>query len=118
MTFRLEGDLTKRLDQFGPHAKRSMVAAAGYTATQAESFMRSQAPWTDRTGAARNGLRSQVVVSSNKVAIVLYHSVAYGPYLEVRWGGKYGILLDTVAAAGPLFVETIGRLMFDEGGAT
>lgn len=112
--FRLEGDLTTRLNQFGPRIKRGMVAAAKYTAVQAESFMKSEAPWTDRTSAARNGLGTEVIVSTNKVAIVLYQSVEYGPFLEVRWGGKFAIIEPTMAAVGPLFVEALRRLAFDE----
>jgi hypothetical protein len=113
MSFHFEGNLTARLNQFGPKVKHAMVAAAGYTATHAESYMKDQAPWTDRTGAARNGLGTKVVVETNKVAIVLYHSVPYGVYLETRWDGKYAIIESTMAAAGPLFVETIGRLAFE-----
>lgn len=109
-----EGDLTARINNMGPKVKRGMVAAANYVAPQAEAFMKSEAPWTDRTGAARNGLGAQVEVSGNKVAIILYHSVPYGVFLEVRWGGKYAIIEKTMAAAGPLFVEAIGRLIFDD----
>ena len=112
--FRLEGDLTARLNQMGPKIKRAMVASAGLSATQAESFMRSEAPWTDRTGLARAGLRAQVMVSTNKVALVMYHSVPYGVFLEVRWGGKYGIIPATMAAVGPFWVQALSRIMWDE----
>lgn len=109
-----EGDLTARVNQMGPKIKRGMVAAANYVAPQAEAFMKENAPWTDRTGAARNGLGAQVEVSTNKVAIILYHTVPYGVFLEVRWGGKYAIIEPTMAAAGPLFVEALGRLVFND----
>jgi hypothetical protein len=113
-SFHFEGDLTARINTIGPKVKRAMVAAAGYTATAAEQYMKDNAPWTDRTGAARNGLGSQVVVNRNFVSVVLYHSVPYGPFLELRWDGKYAIIEPTMAAAGPLFVEMIGRLAFKE----
>jgi hypothetical protein len=112
--FHWEGDLQAKLNQFGPKIKRNMVAAAKYTAGQAESYMKSEAPWTDRSGAARNGLGTEVVVSTNKVAIVLYQSVEYGPFLEVRWGGKYAIIEPTMAAAGPIFLEALARMIFDD----
>lgn len=114
MTFRLEGNLSSNLQQMGPRIKRAMVASAQYVAPQAESFMKSQAPWTDRSGAARNGLRADVVVATNKVAIVLFHSVPYGVWLEIRFGGKWGIIPATMAAAGPLWVEAFARLAFDD----
>lgn len=112
--FRLEGDLTRRLNQVGPSVKRAMVASANYAATQSESYMRENAPWTDRTGAARNGLRADVQVSTNKVALILYHSVAYGVFLEVRWGGKYAILQPTMEVAGGIWMEALGKMIFDE----
>lgn len=113
--FRLEGNLEAKLNQFGPKVKRGMVAAANYTAMEAQAYMKANAPWTDRTSAARNGLGTQVQVSANKVAIVLYHSVPYGVFLELRWGGRYAIIEPTMAAVGPLFVESIQRLAFDGG---
>lgn len=114
MTFRIEGDMTARLDEFDPKVRRGILAAAHFTAPLAESFMKSQAPWTDRTGAARNGLGTKVEASGDRVAIILFHSVPYGVYLETRWGGKYAIIEPAMAATGPLFIEAIQRLVFDE----
>jgi hypothetical protein len=114
MSIKWEGDLTANLNQMGPKVKRGMVAAANYVAPMAESYMKTNALWTDRTGAARNGLRAETQISTNKVAIIMYHSVPYGVFLEVRWGGKYAIIEKTMAYAAPLFVETMGRMIFDE----
>lgn len=94
------------------HMTKSVIAAANFIAPKAEAHMRQNAPWTDRTSAARNGLRAQVQVSTNKVAIVLYHSVDYGIWLEVRWGGKYAIVRPTVDVMAPEFVLMIGKLAF------
>lgn len=113
-SFRLEGNLQANLAGMKDKHKQAMVLSARYVATQSESFMRSNAPWTDRTGNARSGLRAKVVSSGDKVAIVLHHSVPYGPYLEVRFGGKYGIIPAAMAAAGPLWVEVLGRMLFDD----
>lgn len=112
--FRLTGDLQANLAKEPMRQKMAIVAAANYAAPQIQAYMQSEAVWTDRTGNARNGLRSKVYVANNKVSIVLYHSVPYGPYLEVRWGGKYGIILDAMAAGGPLFLTAIQRLLFEE----
>jgi hypothetical protein len=110
--FRWEGTLEGNLADMEQKHKRAMVAGANYAATQIQSFMRSEANWTDRSGNARSGLKTKVVVRSKTVAIVLYHSVPYGIWLEVRWGGKYAIIKKGMAAGGPLFMETVGRLMF------
>jgi hypothetical protein len=110
--FRLEGDLVGNLRNFNQKAERAMVAGANYAATRIQSFMKVNAPWTDRTGNARDGLKTQVEVGHNRVGIVLFHSVPYGPYLEVRFGGKYGIIPDALAYGGPLYVQAVGRLLF------
>ena len=114
MSIKWSGDLTAKINQFGPHVKRAMVAAANYTAPQIEAYMKANASWTDRTGAARNGLGARVESNTNSVAIVLFHSVPYGVWLEVRWGGKYAIIPAGMAMGGPVLAQTIARLAFDE----
>lgn len=110
--FRLTGNLVHNLNTMDAKNKAAVVAAANYVAPEAQSYMKSNAPWTDRTGNARNGLSTKVVVSAKSVAIVLYHKVPYGVYLETRWNGKWGIIRDTMAAVGPRFVEVVGRMLF------
>lgn len=110
--FKLEGDLQAKLGQIGPAHKRDMVSAAKHVAPQALEYMKTNAPWTDRTTNARDGLQSEVVISTNRVAIVLYHTMPYGVFLETRWGGKFGIIRDTVQIFAPKYVETVGKLMF------
>jgi hypothetical protein len=116
MGIRWEGDLTEqRFQQIGPNIKRAMVAAANRTAPQAESWMRSNASWVDRTGNARNGLQAQVQVSTNSVAIVLNHSVPYGIWLEVRWSGRYAIIGPAIQEFAPKFVGLVAQLAFKRG---
>jgi hypothetical protein len=59
----------------------------------AESKMRNGAPWTDRTGNARNGLmakhESKPMVEH---VMTLYHTMPYGFWLEVRWSGRFAII--------------------------
>lgn len=113
MGVRWTGDVTGELRTLDMRAKRGLVAAANYVAPKLEAHMKNNATWTDRTGAARNGLGAQVVYGGNKVAIVLFHSVSYGVYLETRWGGKYSIIRPTLSVGGPMFAETYKRLVFD-----
>jgi hypothetical protein len=111
--FRWEGDLTEqRIQQIGPTIKRAMVAAAGKTAPQAESWMKTNARWTDRTGNARNGLTARSVISTNSVKVVLSHSVPYGIWLEVRWDGKYAIIEPAIREWAPRMMDLVARLAF------
>jgi hypothetical protein len=110
MSIRWEGKVEANLKTLGLKNKRAMVAAANYVAPKLEAHMRNNASWTDRTGAARAGLGAQVVTSTNRVAIVMFHSVSYGVYLETRWGGKYAIIRPTMPMGGQMFAETFKRL--------
>lgn len=111
-----EGDLTEeRIMQVGPSTKRAMVAAANRIAPQSEAWMRSKAPWNDQTGNARNGLRSQVQVSTNSVAIILSHSVPYGIWLEVRWSGRYAVIGPAIQEWAPRYVGMVAQLAFRKG---
>ena len=46
------------------------------------SYMKSNAPWNDRTGAARAGLSSNVNLSGHSTTLSAFHTVPYGGYLE------------------------------------
>lgn len=108
-----EGDLTDKLNQFGPRVKRAMVAAAKYIEPQALNYMRSNASWTDRTGNARAGLNVETEVGTNNVTMYLYHQVPYGPYLELRWSGRYQIINPTIEVFAPQLIELVSELAFD-----
>jgi len=72
--------------------------------------MRHNAPWTDRTGNARNGLDAAVEhVPFRRHTIILFHRVKYGIWLEVRAGGKNAILMPTALKVGPQLLDMIGR---------
>ena len=72
----------------------------------AEGHMRSNAPWTDRTGNARNGLRARHVANPMvSHELILYHTMPYGIWLEVRWSGRYAIIGPTIQEIGPDVME-------------
>lgn len=107
------GDLSGNLQTLGARTKNRMVATARYVAPQIQSDMRENAPWQDQTGNARNGLFATVQTSKNEVAIVLYHSVPYGIWLELRWSGKYAIITPSLAKWGPKFFALLAKAVFD-----
>lgn len=81
-----------------------------YYATVAEGEMRHNAPWTDRTTNARNGLSAVAQhVPFRRHTIILFHRVKYGIWLEVRFGGKNAILMPTALKVGPKALDAIGR---------
>lgn len=69
--------------------------------------MRDNAPWTDRTGNARNGLKAEHQKQEMRWhQLTLSHSVPYGIWLEVRWSGRYAILNPTLEKIGPELMRT------------
>lgn len=87
-----------------------------YEANEAQNFMRQNAPWTDRTANARQGLFARYVNGGDSGSgrdaggrftsggtrhmIVLYHTMPYGFWLEVKHAGKYQIIMPATAECG------------------
>jgi hypothetical protein len=74
-------------------------------------YAQAHAPWSDRTGAARAGLDVNVEQTSKLIGVTLFHTVDYGFFLEVRWGGRYAIILPTVETMGPQLMAKLNRMM-------
>lgn len=94
-------------------AERMAQVAANDFADALVEYARKNAPWQDRTGDARAGLQSAVTLYNNSLEVDLYHTVEYGLWLEVRWGGRYAIIIPTVETMGPRLLE-MWRGMFGE----
>lgn len=91
-----------------PRIHAALWSAMQYQATRSETFMRTNAKWTDRTANARNGLSATPAREGlNGYVITLSHGMPYGIWLEVRWSGKYGIIPDAVRQGG---MELMGML--------
>lgn len=69
------------------------------------------APWEDRTGEARQGLGAEYDDDPDEPGISLFHTVEYGIWLEVRWGGKYAIIIPTVEFLGPGMMAELKGMM-------
>jgi hypothetical protein len=64
---------------------------------EAETAMRTNAPWQDNTGNARAGLFANHDADHMvQHELTLYHTMPYGYWLEVRWSGKYAIIGPTM----------------------
>jgi len=88
---------------------RFLTAVMGKHAPDAEAYAKREAPWTDQTSNARNGLFAVPDFSErpNSYRIVVGHSVPYGVWLETRWAGRYSVLIPTVRAEGEEVMKTI-----------
>lgn len=103
--------LTKNMKNFPRTLDRAITAAVEYTATHGEATMRRNASWTDRTGNARAGLHTSTEHAANFHRIIFAHSVPYGIWLEVRWSGRYAILLPTMRSEGERLMRLLSKLL-------
>lgn len=94
---------------------RAVEAAFHYHKAPLLNYARQNAPWTDRTGNARNGLFTQVNTDGKGgVQLVLAHGVPYGIWLEVRWSGRFAIIAPAIQHEGPLLMKTIAKMCGQE----
>jgi len=89
----------------------AIAALLRYYAPQMESFAKAYAPWTDRTGNARQSLFTIVDDQKKKVVLYLSHGMEYGVYLELRWQGKYAIIMPTIGLFEGTVWDAVKRLM-------
>jgi hypothetical protein len=72
------------------------------------------ARWTDRTGNARSGLTAIADNSRSQswhYEIVLFHSVPYGIWLEVRFAERYAIIKPTIRYEAPQYFDTASQVL-------
>ncbi|MEL7232864.1 MAG: hypothetical protein AAGK74_00130 [Chloroflexota bacterium] len=68
-------------------------------APQLEADAKQNAPWTDRTGQARQGLEGRATqLEPGVAAITLATLKDYGIWLEIANGGRYAIVIPTISA--------------------
>ena len=92
-------EMLARLDEYGRRVQLAVRRVAQYWSPVVEAYAKDNAPWTDRTGNARQGLQGLVEdMAESSVAIVLKGGVDYQIYLETRWAGRYAIILPTLEA--------------------
>ena len=98
--------------------QRALYGVVKYWDGPAERYMKHNAPWTDRTTNARNGLfaiaqRSAQSIAASTFAIVLGHTVDYGIYLEAKPKDEGGrpIIWPTIKIYAPKVMKTLAKIM-------
>ena len=99
------------LEQGKAKVMRAAHIAAQAQAPEVENYMKLNAPWSDQTGNARNGLAARAYRDNDEVGIVLFHQVPYGIWLETRFGGKYAIIEPTIEAMSPTVMASFERIL-------
>lgn len=113
--------LTWTSDTLTPAMKNAHSTAVAYMSRttelyslRSETYAKSKAPWTDRSGNARGGLGSvwsaQISDAGSRFEIDVYHQVPYGIWLEIRYNGKWSIINKTIDVQGQKFMQTANQV--------
>lgn len=77
---------------------------------QMESYAKSNRPWQDRTGHARESLKGDSEFMGHKVRCNISHGVSYGIYLEMCNERRYAILEPTIKAVSPKAINGLDKI--------
>jgi hypothetical protein len=103
--------LLKGIKILDAQTDRGVAGVMEYWDSRIESHMKLGAPWTDRTGNARAGLFAKAGHDPGRRHwIDLGHRMPYGIWLEIRWNGRYAIVLPTLITYGPKIMGTLTKL--------
>lgn len=112
----IEQALDQTVEQQARRIRQAIRALALYFAPQIETWMKQNAPWTDRTGNARQGLYAaleDVNLNDIQESIVLYfdHSMIYGFYLETKNSGAYAVVAPALDFWAPRIYAALKRML-------
>lgn len=103
--------LSSGLANFQFKTANGMADIAQEFAGELVDYARKNAPWNDRTGDARDGLETEVRLENDSLEIDLYHTISYGIWLEIRWGGRYAIIIPTVEQKGSELLDRMNNML-------
>lgn len=99
----------KDLDKKG---KRAIADQMQKDTKTIEDYMKVNAPWQNRTWAARKNLKAEFSQETSKMVITLSQNVPYGKYLELYMGKRFAIIYPTIKIKGPEVMKNL-RGVFD-----
>jgi hypothetical protein len=94
-----DGRLAKNIAELDLKTVKALEIIFAFQAAKSTGWMKTNAPWTDQTTAARSGLHATSSRSGSRFELVLAHAVSYGIWLEVCNSGKYQIILPALRNA-------------------
>lgn len=103
--------MANNINNHGVRLNRTRKKAMEKLGRAMEQYMQEHAPWDDRTGDARRGLKTTVVHDEANAESTVYagHSVDYGPLLETMQAGRFAIIEPTITIFAP---KVLGELRF------
>ena len=104
-------ELRQNLRVFDKKLQRAVGAVVDRRAALTTGWLKANARWTDRTGAARSGLVAIPRTTEKFAEIFMAYSVNYGIWLEVAHNRKWAILGPAIRIQGQLLMEDLNLLI-------
>ena len=89
----------------------AVAATVDRNAAWGQGWLRANAPWTDRTGAARGGMFAFPSSAGGHHEIYLTYSVHYGIWLEIANSGKYQVMIPGIRVIGHHLMGDLRNLL-------
>ena len=111
-SFRVDAsDMLRKLAEFEGKAPIAIHMYAETAAKKLESSAKDHAPWTDRTGHARQRLTGKSEAVSNGYKLILAHGVDYGIWLELANEKRFATIAPTINREGPNILKGFEHLL-------
>lgn len=106
-----DGELIRNTKILEEKIDGALGVVMDYYTLRGQEILKTGAPWTDRTGAARTGLHTVGFSSPDKHTIVFAHAVHYGIWLEVKFSGRDEAIMPAVRQTGRELMGALNGLM-------
>ena len=112
MSFKFDAsNLIKGLAEREIKTRAALGLYADTVAKKMETHAKSNKPWVDRTGRAKQSLNSSWKWVGDVARVELSHGVYYGIYLELCNEKKYAIIKPTIDIISPQAIRGLNKIL-------
>ena len=112
MSFKFDANnLIKGLAEREIKTRAALGLYADTVAKKMETHAKSNKPWVDRTGRAKQSLNSSCKWVGDVARVELSHGVYYGIYLELCNEKKYAIIKPTIDIISPQAIRGLNKIL-------
>jgi hypothetical protein len=111
-------EAVRRIKEYPQQYRRAALAELTAQATITQERLKSEAPWIDKTGAARRGLYAVAFEEGTRLGIRAGHTVPYGRNLEYGYQGRNAVVQPVMRTAGPRAMRAVAKAVKAAGKIT
>lgn len=104
-------DMVKKMAEHESKLQKAVLLYGETCGLKLEAEAKEEAPWTDRTGNARNSIRGGADPYADGAKIYLSGNMEYSKWLEIANDGDYAILEDTVSSNAEGILKGLNKIL-------